>query len=186
MEVMGGRLEVDSAVGQGTRATLVIPYRLEHEPAESLDTPQPVSTQHAEPSTINKLPLLAPATLRVLLVDDHAMVRQGVRSLLEGHDDVQGVGEAGDGAVGIELAGSLNPDVVVMDVTMPRIDGIEATRRIRQDHPSIAVVGLSVHGTSQVEAAMKAAGAALFVSKDAAGDELYEAIMAAGAVRGQG
>jgi DNA-binding NarL/FixJ family response regulator len=121
--------------------------------------------------------------LRVLLVDDHAMVRQGLRSLLEGHDDVQVVGEAGDGLVGIDMAGSLNPDVVVMDVTMPRIDGVEATRRIRQDHPTIAVVGLSVHGTSQVEAAMKAAGAAVFVSKDSAGDELYQAIMAARGMR---
>ena len=186
MEVLGGRLELDSAVGQGTRAMLVIPYCPKNETAESLATPQPVSTQHAEPSTENKLPLSAAAPLRVLLVDDHAMVRQGLRSLLEGHDDVQVVGEAGDGALGIELAGSLNPDVVVMDVTMPRIDGIEATRRIRQNHPSIAVVGLSVHGTSQVETAMKAAGAALFVSKDAAGDELYEAILAAGAVRSQG
>ena len=186
MQVLGGRLELDSAVGQGTRATLVIPYRPMNEPAESPGTPQPVSTQHSEPNTENKLPHSAPAPLRVLLVDDHAMVRQGLRSLLEGHDDVQVVGEAGDGALGIELVGSLTPDVVVMDVTMPRIDGIEATRRIRQNHPSIAVVGLSVHGTSQVEAAMKAAGAALFVSKDAAGDELYEAIMAAGAVRSQG
>ncbi len=186
MEALGGRLELDSAVGQGTRATLVIPYCPKNEQAESLGTPQPVSTQHSEPSTENKLPLSAPAPLRVLLVDDHAMVRQGLRSLLEGHDDVQVVGEAGDGTLGIELAGSLNPDVVVMDVTMPRIDGIEATRRIRQIHPSIAVVGLSVHGTSQVEAAMKAAGASSFVSKESAGDELYEAILAAGSERNRG
>lgn len=186
MEAMGGRLEVHSAVGQGTRATLIIPYSPVNEPAGSLDIQEPLNTQHPALNTESSAPHLALAPLRVLLVDDHAMVRQGLRSLLEGRDDVQVVGEAGDGAVGIELARSLNPDVVVMDVTMPRIDGIEATRRIRMDHPSIAVVGLSVHGTSQVEAAMKAAGAALFVSKDSAGDELYDAIMAAGEARSRG
>lgn len=183
MEVLGGRLELSSAVGQGTHATLIIPYRPLTEPAGSLGTPPPLRTEPSRLSTEGRASLSAPAPLRVLLVDDHAMVRQGLRSLLEGHDDVQVVGEAGDGALGIELAGALNPDVVVMDVTMPRIDGVEATRRIKQEHPVIAVVGLSVHGTTQVEAAMKAAGAAGFVSKESAGEELYEAIVAAGHMR---
>src|SRR5262249_60910880 len=89
MKVRGGRLELASAVGQGTRATLVIPYRPKNESAESPGTPQPVSTQHSAPNTENKLPHPPPAPLRVLLVDDHAMVRQGLRSLLEGKDDVQ-------------------------------------------------------------------------------------------------
>ncbi len=178
METMGGRLELHSAVGEGTRATLIIPYNTPVNAAA-----EPLGTQHPANSTKRSAPLSALAPLRVLLIDDHAMVRQGLRSLLNGHDDVQVVGEAGDGLVGIDMAGSLSPDVVVMDVTMPRIDGVEATRRILQDHPAIAVVGLSVHGTSQVEAAMKAAGAASFVSKDSAGDELYQAIMAAGELR---
>ena len=183
MEAMGGRLEVHSMIGQGTRASLIIPYTAVNATREPPSAHEPFGTQHPAHSTERSAPLTALAPLRVLLVDDHAMVRQGLRSLLEGHDDVQVVGEAGDGLVGIDMAGSLNPDVVVMDVTMPRIDGVEATRRIRQDHPTIAVVGLSVHGTSQVEAAMKAAGAAVFVSKDSAGDELYQAIMAARGMR---
>lgn len=183
MEVLGGRLELSSAVGQGTRATLSMPYRPLTEPAGSRGTPPSRRTEPAGLRPDRRAPRPAPAPLRVLLVDDHAMVRQGLRSLLEGHDDVQVVGEAGDGALGIELAGALHPDVVVMDVTMPQVDGVEATRQIKQAHPAIAVVGLSVHGTTQVEAAMKAAGAAGFVSKESAGDELYEAIVAAGGGR---
>jgi len=123
----------------------------------------------------------------VVLVDDHAMMRQGLCSLLEEHKEVQVVGEASDGLEAIQLAGALQPDVVVMDVTMPRVDGIEATRQIRQAHPAIAVVLLSVYSAARGEAVMKAAGATTFISKASAGKDLYEAIMtAAGAVRSQG
>jgi DNA-binding NarL/FixJ family response regulator len=115
-----------------------------------------------------------PTVIRVLLVDDHAMVRQGLRSILDGYPNLHIIAEAGDGEEAITLARLLKPDVVVMDVNMPRLDGIEATRRIREELPETLVVGLSVN--EHVVKSMKAAGATAFLTKESAADHLYEAI----------
>ena len=116
--------------------------------------------------------------MRVLLADDHAMVRQGLRSLLEVYRDVTVIGEAADGEEAVELTRLLCPDVIVMDVNMAKMDGIEATRQIKARWPSIMVIGLSFSNPSQVEPLLLQAGASCYVSKDAAGDRLYEAIIA--------
>lgn len=115
--------------------------------------------------------------LRVLLVDDHAMVRQGLRSVLDSYEDLDVIGEAGDGEAAISLAATLQPDVVVMDINMPRVDGIEATRRIVSTHPDIVIIGLSVQNERHIEEAMLNAGAAVFVTKERAAVQLYEAIV---------
>ena len=115
--------------------------------------------------------------LRVLLVDDHAMVRQGLRSVLDSYEDLEVIGEAGDGEAAISLAATLQPDVVVMDINMPRVDGIEATRRIMSTHPDIVIIGLSVQNERHIEEAMLNAGAAVFVTKERAAVQLYEAIV---------
>jgi len=115
--------------------------------------------------------------IRVLLVDDHEMVRQGLRSVLDNYEDLEVIGEAGDGESAISIAAALKPDVVVMDVNMPRIDGIEATRRILSTQPDIVVIGLSVQNEHHVEEAMTRAGAAVFVTKERAAGQLYEAIV---------
>jgi DNA-binding NarL/FixJ family response regulator len=121
----------------------------------------------------------AATPIRVLLVDDHAMVRRGLRDFLELHDDIEIVGEAADGSAAIERAIALRPDVVVMDLMMPGIDGIEATARIRADLPGVEVVAL----TSFVEEARVLAaievGASGFLLKDAEADDLAAAIRAA-------
>jgi DNA-binding NarL/FixJ family response regulator len=122
-----------------------------------------------------------PAPIRVLLVDDHAMVRRGMRDFLELHDDIEIVGEAVDGGDAIEQAASLRPDIVVMDLMMPGIDGIEATARIRADLPEVEVIALtSFVEEARVLAAIEA-GAAGFLLKDAEADELAAAIRAAAA-----
>ncbi len=107
------------------------------------------------------------------------MVRQGLRSVLEAYQDISVVGEAADGEEAVELARQLSPDVIVMDVNMPRMDGIEATRRIKTQQPATLVVGLSLSSAGQIEPLLRQAGASCYVSKDAAGDRLYEAIIAA-------
>ena len=117
--------------------------------------------------------------IRVLLVDDHAMVRRGMRDFLELHDDIEIVGEAADGGGAIEQASALKPDIVIMDLMMPGIDGIEATTRIRAAQPSVEIIALtSFVEEARVLAAIEA-GAAGFLLKDAEADELAAAIRAA-------
>jgi DNA-binding NarL/FixJ family response regulator len=121
------------------------------------------------------------APIRVLLVDDHAMVRRGLRDFLELHDDIEIVGEAADGAAAIERAAALRPDVVVMDLMMPGVDGIEATSRIRAELPGVEVVALtSFVEEARVLSAIEA-GASGFLLKDAEADDLAAAIRAAAA-----
>jgi DNA-binding NarL/FixJ family response regulator len=120
-----------------------------------------------------------PAPIRVLLVDDHAMVRRGMRDFLTLHDDLEIVGEAADGATAIEQAAALRPDVVVMDLLMPGVDGIEATARIKASHPDIEIVAItSFVEEARIVAALEA-GASGFLLKDAEADELAAAIRAA-------
>ncbi len=114
--------------------------------------------------------------IRVLLVDDHAMVRQGLRSVLDAYDDVQVVGEAQDGSEAVRLAGELRPRVVVMDINMPTMGGIEATERIKTQWPGTVVIGISVNTGDASGQAMKQAGAVGLITKDAAVDELYAVI----------
>src|ERR671911_1082490 len=117
--------------------------------------------------------------IRVLLVDDHAMVSRGMRDFLALHDDLEVVGEAGDGAAAIEGADTLRPDVVVMDLLMPGVDGIDATARIKAAHPDVEIVAItSFVEEARIVAALEA-GASGFLLKDAEADELAAAIRAA-------
>jgi DNA-binding NarL/FixJ family response regulator len=124
---------------------------------------------------------MAAAPIRVLLVDDHAMVRRGLRDFLELHDDIEIVGEAVDGGDAIEQATTLRPDIVVMDLMMPGIDGIEATARIRADLPSVEVIALTSFIEESRVLAVLEAGASGFLLKDAEADELAAAIRSAAA-----
>jgi len=117
--------------------------------------------------------------IRLLLVDDHEVVRTGLRMLLENQSDLAIVAEASTGAEAERLADQFNPDVVVMDITLPDISGIEATRRLKQKHPEIAVVALTIHEDEQYFFEMLQAGASAYVPKRAAPDDLISAIRAA-------
>jgi DNA-binding NarL/FixJ family response regulator len=124
---------------------------------------------------------LPPARIRVLLVDDHAMVRRGMRDFLALHDDLEVVGEAADGTAAVQAATALQPDVVVMDLLMPGVDGIDATARIKADHPDMEIVAItSFVEEARIVAALEA-GASGFLLKDAEADELAAAIRAAAA-----
>jgi two-component system, NarL family, response regulator LiaR len=116
--------------------------------------------------------------IRVLIVDDHQVVRGGLRTFLQLQDDIEVVGEAGDGLAAVELAARLSPDVVLMDLVMPRLDGIEATRRIKQQAAGTAVIALtSFAGDDQVVPALEA-GASSYLLKDVTPEELVDAIRA--------
>lgn len=113
---------------------------------------------------------------RILLVDDHEILLGGLRSLLEGEPDLEIVGEARDGVEAVRLAEQLGPDLIVMDVSMPGLNGIEATRRITAKTPATAVLCLSSHSDSVMVEAMLEAGASGYLLKDHAVDELLRAI----------
>ncbi len=109
--------------------------------------------------------------IRLLLADDHRILREGLRRSLEALG-LEVMGEASDGGEAVELAGSLQPDVVLMDVTMPVLDGVEATRRIRQAHPEVRVVMLTMHADDATMAQAIRAGADGYLVKDCSTDEI--------------
>jgi DNA-binding NarL/FixJ family response regulator len=117
--------------------------------------------------------------IRLVLVDDHAMVRRGMRDFLGLHDDLEVVGEAADGATAITLVDQLRPDVVVMDLLMPVVDGIEATARIKAAHPDVEVIALTSFIEEERVVAAIEAGATGFLLKDADADDLAAAVRAA-------
>lgn len=121
------------------------------------------------------------APIRILIADDHAMVRRGMRDFLELHDDMAVIGEAADGSQAVELAMSLAPDVIVMDLLMPILDGIAATAAIKAASPAIEIIAItSFIEESRVVAAIEA-GASGFLLKDADADDLAAAIRSAAA-----
>jgi len=177
MEAIDGWMDLESRPGAGTTVTLgvTVGAAMPEEPAGSgVDQPMLAAQSGSTPLTSQQAVLERP--VRVLLVDDHAMVRQGLRSILDGYPNLDIIAEAGDGEEAITLARLLKPDLIVMDVNMPRLDGIEATRRIRQELPRTYVVGLSVNEAEHIVKSMKAAGAAAFLTKESAADHLYETI----------
>ena len=114
--------------------------------------------------------------IRVLIADDHAMFREGVRALLDAEPDIEVVGEVEDGRAASQRALALHPDIVLMDITMPGLDGVEATRLITQRDPSIRVLILTMHDNEEVFLRSLAAGAAGYVLKRSGGHELMGAI----------
>lgn len=115
---------------------------------------------------------------RILLADDHSVVRQGFRLILENQPDMEVVGEASNGREAVTVAEALQPDVVVMDVTMPELNGIEATRRISELAPRARVLALSMHKDSVYVREILRAGAKGYLLKDAAGNDLLAAVRA--------
>ena len=117
-------------------------------------------------------------TVRILLADDHAMLRDGVRMVLDAHPDFEVVGMAGSGAEAVTLAQSLHPDIAVLDIAMPELNGLEATREIRATCPGTEVIVMSMHeGEEYLREALRA-GASGFVLKRAAAKDLVGAILA--------
>jgi len=117
-------------------------------------------------------------TIRILVVDDHPIVRQGLRTLLEGHSDWEVIGEASDGAEALEKAKDLSPDVMVLDVTMPRMNGLEACRLLRQRSPDMEILFVTQHDSPQMMREALEAGARGYVVKSNAARDLLAAVEA--------
>lgn len=121
--------------------------------------------------------------IRVLLADDHAVIRDGLRLILEAQGDIAVVGDAADGREAVRQVRDFRPDVVVLDIAMPELNGIEATRQIRETCPQSQVVILSVHATSEHIFRALQAGARAYILKESAGKEVVEAVRAVHAGR---
>ncbi|MCL2330602.1 MAG: response regulator [Phycisphaerae bacterium] len=173
LEALGGQFEIASEPGQGTQATLTVRLQQASPVAEfeALSAAEFPAISHGR--TVRR------RVTRVLLADDHHMVREGLRSLIESEPRMHVVGEAANGEQVIQQARILHPDVVVMDINMPKINGIEATRRITEELPATAVVALSMHEDRTTIHAVKEAGAVSYVPKDSAAEELSRAIRSA-------
>jgi DNA-binding NarL/FixJ family response regulator/anti-sigma regulatory factor (Ser/Thr protein kinase) len=173
---IGGSVDVDSAPGKGTRVVIVAPCARPCRPAlerEARPVPEPPSAE--TPPDACRQPRDA-RTIRVLLADDHKVLREGLARLLREQPDLDLVGEAEDGRRAVELALHTQPDVVVMDVTMPVLNGIEATRRIVAALPGVRVIGLSMHEEEDMARAMLEAGATGYLRKGGPSGPLIAAI----------
>lgn len=167
---LGGGLEVASAPGEGTQVVVEVPWQLS-EPGEELpEVPDGAASGEELP------PPDRDGRIRVLLVDDHQVMRHGLSSLLSRQPDLEIVGEASNGREGVEMALELGPDVVLMDVSMPEMDGREATRRITAARGDVRVIGLSMFDEDHVRDQMLAAGAEAFLSKAGSSDVLLDTI----------
>jgi len=172
--LLGGRFDIESAPGQGTKFRLLVPAEGAHPALERTDPSELLSTVRSHPDGPD---LLAAPTLRILLVDDHAGVTRALRELLHEHAELRVIGDASDGLEAISRAHALQPDVILMDVSMPNMNGVEATRRIRAELPSIQILGLSVDAPAQRPHAIEEAGAAGFFVKGADMKRLIDALM---------
>jgi len=116
--------------------------------------------------------------IKVLLAEDHIVVREGIRGLIQGEEDMEVVGEAGDGEEVVELVSQVQPDVVLMDIAMPKVNGIEATRRIKESHPFVAVLVLTAYDSEEFIFALVEAGAAGYLLKNVRSRGLLNGIRA--------
>ena len=168
---IGGSMRIDSTPGRGTRVVLVGPASEALPAASHLLPPAAARGMTAVGAQVE-----AGRRIRILVVDDHQIVREGLVKSLQFASDMEVVGEAADATQAMALAGTLDPDVVIMDVNLGTTSGIDATRSIRRTYPRISVVGLSIHDDEQIAAALRRAGAAAFLSKAGRMEELIAAI----------
>jgi PAS domain S-box-containing protein len=178
MRAIGGWIEVQSAPGKGTTAMLILPLAnlaIARTEDSRLKAESKISEEElglgSEVQALQKS-----AKIRVLLVDDHAMMRQGLISILSGSSDLEIVGEAANGVEALRAVEKHRPAVVIMDINMPDMNGIEATTRIKSRYPEVTVIGLSVNAGDENQQAMLKAGAMMLLTKEAAVEQLYCAI----------
>jgi CheY-like chemotaxis protein len=168
LELIGGNLEIKSDPGKGSRITIVVPLAQEM-PVQADSGPQ---SGTAIPRTERPLS----GIIRLLIVDDHAVMRQGLATSLGQEPDMTIIGEASDGKTALEKARRLQPEVILMDLGMPKMSGVEATRIIHSEMPKVRVIGLSMFEEKERAKAMLDAGAVAYLNKGCSVDALTSTI----------
>jgi len=179
VELLGGRLEVTSVANQGSCVRLILPLITETASTCLLGDPQEDQFPKGPKATVQEA---VGSKTRVMLADDHRMMREGLRSILEGQPDLVVVAEAEDGRSAVDVASIYRPDVIIMDVNMPRLSGVEATRLIKAEQPHITIIGLSVYEDEKTASAMREAGAAAYLTKGGSFEALCTTIREMGSI----
>jgi len=168
---VGGNLSIESSPGKGSRFTLTVPKSLPK--ADELQFPAVEKQSHMPARRAGSADLKG---IRVMFTDDHKVMRQGLMSMIADQPDILVVGEADNGREALERARQVKPDVIVMDVAMPEMDGVEATRRIKDEFPKVRIIGLSMYEDELLAESMRQAGAEVFLNKSTSSAELLKAI----------
>ena len=150
IKLLGGHVQVQSQVGKGFRVTLAVPCDIISTPEKEL--------------------------IRVLLADDHEVMREGLAKLLNDETDMEVVGMAADGKKAVELAVAIKPDVIIMDIGMPVMGGIEATKQVKEALPDTVVIGLTMHNDPDIQEAMLDAGSYACLNKADSADKLVNTL----------
>jgi CheY-like chemotaxis protein len=175
LSYIGCGLQIDSAPGRGSRFKIIVPqWAIAAEEPRMPSQKQKVSV--AISPQLQSTPEDAAKRIRIVLVDDHMVMRQGLASLLRGEPDFEIIGEASDGVSAVSLTHDFQPDVVLMDINMPGMDGIEATRLIHKEFPEIRVIGLSMFADNEQAARMQQAGAVNYLAKSEPAEAIIEAV----------
>jgi CheY-like chemotaxis protein/anti-sigma regulatory factor (Ser/Thr protein kinase) len=181
LALLGGRVDIESAPGQGTRVHMFAPRGVVHG-----DTGQASDVLATTMGTAAPRNRAYPDALKILIVDDHAAVRSALREMLHEWPQLSVVGGAGNGLEAIARAWTLRPDVILMDVAMPHMDGVEATARIHSALPEIQILGLSMQTRNETVHAIEHAGAAGFFVKGVDTRRLIDHLLMVHASRGAG
>ncbi|MFZ1199554.1 MAG: response regulator [Desulfobacterales bacterium] len=172
MHIIGGRIEIESAIGQGCCVRLYFPreefQNLEEITAEPMGKSSLVHRSKWEQKGSNQI--------RILIADDHAVMRDGLANLLRVEENFEVVGQAGNGIEAVRLVQELNPDIVLMDVSMPELDGIKATAQIVKENAKSCIIGLSMHDDPDTKARMIKAGACAYLCKSDSGEKIRNVI----------
>jgi PAS domain S-box-containing protein len=176
LALLGGYLDIQSAPGKGSRFNLILPRSL---PNVAADGPEAQRRETAwQERLVYDSASGTPKSLRILIADDHAVARAGLRELFGKRSVLRVVGEAASGVEAISQAVALQPDVIVMDVSMPQMNGIDATREIHRTMQHIRIVGLSTHDDESTERLMRTAGADAYFTKNEGTDRLLDYLLA--------
>jgi CheY-like chemotaxis protein len=178
LELLGGRLEVHSVRGEGARMVIVAPRQRPDAYKPSVVSASIATQVLSEEAAASSSSEASSHVTRVLLADEHRIIRQGVVAMLRRRPEIRVVGEARDGEEAVRLALGMHPDVVLMDVVMPKLSGVEATRRIKAQAPDIRVIGLSMYGDGEMLSTMRDAGVETCISKTASAESLIAAVLA--------